>query len=74
MVIFVLLQLQALDYATKLLEKYLPGLKVFSAVGNHESAPVNRYKFWNNFVVVTIPVKFKRPSCSEECLISTVLS
>lgn len=36
-------QLQALDYATKLLEKYLPGLKVFSAVGNHESAPVNSF-------------------------------
>ena len=44
-VIFVLLQLQALDYATKLLEKYLPGLRVFPAVGNHEGAPVNRYKF-----------------------------
>ena len=35
-------QLKALDYATKRIKKYLPGLKVFPAVGNHEGAPVNR--------------------------------
>ena len=36
------LQIAALDYANKLIVKYLPGLKVFPAVGNHEGAPVNR--------------------------------
>ena len=78
-VFYFLLQLEALDYATKLLEKYLPGVKVFPAVGNHESAPVNRYIFETSFVAITIaktkmPVMFKCPSCSEECLISTSLS
>ena len=36
------LQIAAIDYATKMIVKYLPGLKVYPAVGNHEGAPVNR--------------------------------
>lgn len=36
-------QIAALDYANKLIVEYLPGLKVFPAVGNHEGAPVNSF-------------------------------
>ncbi|KAL9981128.1 hypothetical protein ACROYT_G009792 [Oculina patagonica] len=36
-------QKEAIEYAIKLILKYLPGVKVFPAVGNHEGAPVNSF-------------------------------
>ena len=36
-------QLSILANITSLFKKYLPGKPVFFAIGNHESAPVNRY-------------------------------
>lgn len=36
-------QISALNYAVKMVSKYLPGLKIYPAVGNHESAPVNSF-------------------------------
>ena len=35
-------QKEAINYASQLLEKYMPGVTIFPAVGNHEGAPVNR--------------------------------
>lgn len=35
--------LRNLEYLTDLFQKYFPKTPVYSAVGNHESVPVNRY-------------------------------
>ncbi|RMX37741.1 hypothetical protein pdam_00006577 [Pocillopora damicornis] len=36
-------QKEAINYASQLLEKYMPGVTIFPAVGNHEGAPVNSF-------------------------------
>jgi len=36
-------QISALKYAVQMVRRYLPELKVYPAVGNHESAPVNSF-------------------------------
>ncbi|XP_077990260.1 sphingomyelin phosphodiesterase-like [Glandiceps talaboti] len=36
-------QLEILDEITEMFSKYFPGVKVYPAVGNHESAPVNSF-------------------------------
>lgn len=50
---YFLTQISALKYAVQMVRRYLPELKVYPAVGNHESAPVNRYMtsfiFLDNF-------------------------
>ena len=54
----------AMELVTKMFLTYLPGKKIYNTLGNHESAPVNRYeKHGIHLLVKTLTFQISFPKC-----------